>query len=597
MFEVLLHADMALESGALDQAERSYWQLIELDPTNAIAVVGLARVSMERGDHRLARTFADQALTMDPEMVAARNILETLKGGAPAPPNSDLPDFPRLAAESLEALGRGRAGQPVTGGPAPESGAEELDLDDMDDAGPPAGFEAASLAERRQAGRRATAEAAAAAELAAAAQAASSAAPSEAARRPQTPPRPKAHQALGDRARRNLLPGERRPRPRTEDPFAAAESAAAIEAVDETDDVVIEAHLARPPSRSKDKVGDALGGIEATGQEESIAMRIALVPDAARLAAAELAEATFGAAVARGEDESVAIRVKLMADAARLEAAELGAAELHAAEVKAAELRAAGIEATAAGTEAPAGDNAAGHGAGDNDVAGNDAAELPSAELESAELNAVDEREAARIDDDVFGVAELVASEELGPAPTHRIDLDALEAELRAAELRAHMVESGEPEAAAEPAAGVAATAGDGGAGPTEATPRADEPVAAGPAPAESTPAEPETARRTGSRTPPPATGEEPSEEDAEAAALREAVALVLGGESDGQGRSGEMARTAGDSTNSPPNPENTTRSGDPEEPAAAGPELSDSGSPATTEPRRKGFLRRFRGD
>jgi hypothetical protein len=571
MFEVLLHADMALESGALDQAERSYWQLIELDPTNAIAVVGLARVSMERGDHRLARTFADQALTMDPEMVAARNILETLDGGAPAPPNSDLPDFPRLAAERLEALGRGRAGQPATGGPAPESGAEEPDLDDMDDAGPPAGFEAASLAERRQAGRRATAEAAAAAELAGAAQAASSAAPSEAARRPQTPPRPKAHQALGDRARRNLLPGERRPRPRTEDPFAAAESAAAIEAVDETDDVIIEAHLARPPSRSKDKVGDALGGVEATGQEESIAMRIALVPDAARLAAAELAEATFGAAVARGEDESVAMRVKLMADAATLEAAELEAAELHAAEVKAAEARAAGIGATAAGTEAPA---------ADHDEADHAAAELQPAELESAELNAEDEREAARIDDDVFGVAELVASEELGPAPTHRIDLDALEAELTAAEMRARMVETGEPEAAAEPAAGVSAAAGDGGAVPTEAA------------------AEPETARLTGPRTPPPATGEEPSEEDAEAAALREAVALVLGGESDGTSGSGEMARaTERDSTNSPPNPENTTPNGNPEEPAADGAELSDSGSPATTEPRRKGFLRRFRGD
>jgi hypothetical protein len=337
-------------------------------------------------------------------------------------------------------------------------------------------------------------------------------------------------------------------------------------------------------------VGDALGAVEATGQEESIAMRIALVPDAARLAAAELAEATFGAAVARGEDESVAMRVKLMADAARLEAAELEAAELHAAEVKATELRApaAGPEAPAAGTEAPA---------GDKDSAENGAAGHDAAELESAELNAEDEREAARLDDDVFGVAELVASEELGPAPTHRIDLDALEAELRAAELRAHMIETGEQEAAAEPAAGVVAAAGDGGVAPTDATPRADEPVAAGPAPDESTSAEPETARQTGSRTTPQATGEEPSEEDAEAAALREAVALVLGGESDGPGRSGEMAQTVGDSTNSPPNPENTSRNGDPEEPAAEGAELSDSGSPATTEPRRKGFLRRFRGD
>ena len=66
MFEVLLQADRALASGDLDQAERSYWQLVELDPTNAIAVTGLARVSVERGDRRLARTLAVQALAIDP---------------------------------------------------------------------------------------------------------------------------------------------------------------------------------------------------------------------------------------------------------------------------------------------------------------------------------------------------------------------------------------------------------------------------------------------------------------------------------------------------------------------------------------------------
>ena len=46
MFELLLQADKALAEGLLDQAERTYWQLIELDPTNAIAVAGLARVSL-----------------------------------------------------------------------------------------------------------------------------------------------------------------------------------------------------------------------------------------------------------------------------------------------------------------------------------------------------------------------------------------------------------------------------------------------------------------------------------------------------------------------------------------------------------------------
>ena len=36
MFEVLLQAGKALEAGELDQAEESYWQIVELDPSNAI---------------------------------------------------------------------------------------------------------------------------------------------------------------------------------------------------------------------------------------------------------------------------------------------------------------------------------------------------------------------------------------------------------------------------------------------------------------------------------------------------------------------------------------------------------------------------------
>jgi len=69
MFELLLQADRALAKGALDQAERTYWQLVELDPTNAMAVAGLARVWLERGDERSARTFADRALSIDPDSV------------------------------------------------------------------------------------------------------------------------------------------------------------------------------------------------------------------------------------------------------------------------------------------------------------------------------------------------------------------------------------------------------------------------------------------------------------------------------------------------------------------------------------------------
>jgi hypothetical protein len=511
MFEVLLQADMALASGALDQAERSYWQLIELDPANAIAVVGLARVSMERGDHRLARTFADRALAMDPEMVAAKRILETLNGGAAEAPGSEQPDLPLLAAQRLEALGRRRAAAAQDGGVDARAGGGKpgkRGKEAVDETRKPLPqLPAEPLAERRQAGRQAAAAAAAAA---------------EAAPRPQAPPRPKAHQALGDRAHRNLLPEDLKLRARADDPFAAAESAAAIEAVDETDDVVIEAHLgraARAPDQTEDRLGEILGAVDATGEDESIAMRLALV-----------AEAT----------------------------------DLDATEVDA----------------------------------------------------AAEEREAAELDEGVFGVAELVAAEELGPAPTRRIDLDALEADLRAAELRAAQREVSEHDAVPPTGADEEAElmAAELASAELAAAERASEWIAQG---------EPEAAEldaRGGRREPivlpaaPRAAGEEATEEDAESEALREAVALVLGGEADGSGNAGKAdeatATEAGDPAlrpaggrpqapgTSPLSPsEKLTGNGGPGESGADDAEPADSDSSATKEPRRKGLLRRFRGD
>jgi hypothetical protein len=649
MFEVLLQAERALSSGALDQAERSYWQLIELDPTNAIAVAGLARVSMQRGDQRLARTFADRALAMDPEMVSAKKILETLNGGVTEAPGSEQPDLPLLAAQRLEALGRRRAvaveDESVVDERASGAGPGKRDKDELDETGRPLPEHPAEPpAERRKAGRQAAAAA-------------------EAAPRPQASPRPKAHQALGDRARRNLVPEDLKPRPRADDPFAAAESAAAIEAVDETDDVVIEEHVGRAGrarSQAEDKLGEVLGAVDATGEDESIAMRVALVADAAELEAAEMDAATFGAIDATGEDESIAMRVALVADAGQLEAAGTEAAEMGAAES-----RAVGSDASAAGLE--------------------------PAELESAELNAAAglepaereaaEREAAELDEGVFGVAELVAAEELGPAPSRRIDLDALEADLRAAELRAALREAGEHDAAAQmeaeaeaeaelmaaeltsaelataerasewiaeaeaDAAQVDAVGGlperasewiaeaEADAAQVDAVgglpERASEWIAEAKADAAQVdavgglpepvvpPAGPPSARPASPPASPPETGEEPTEDEAEAAALREAVALVLGSEADGAGNTGEpdeaneaaeneaedpalrpargRPRTSGTSPRS--TPENSTADNGPGEPGAQGAEPANSDSRATTEPRRKGLLRRFRGD
>jgi hypothetical protein len=513
MFEVLLQADKALASGALDQAERSYWQLIELDPTNAIAVAGLARVSMERGDQRLARTFADRALAMDPEMVAARRILDAIKGGASEVAAPEQPDLPLLAAQRLEALGRRRVAARLD---------EADEVDEIDEEESARGDRAKRpgeagandrvqlpqlprepLPERRQAGREAAAAAAAAAEAGPRSQP-----PNQAAGRP------KAHQALGDRARRNLLPDDLKPQPRAEDPFAAAESAATIEAIDQTEDVAIEEHPGRSgrgQNRATDPQGEVLGAVDATDEDDSIAMRVALVADA-DLEAAEL-------------------------DTTAPAGAQLASAQMAAAE--------------------------------------------PDAALEAADLQ-LSELEAAEFDEGVLGVAELVASEEFGPEPSRRIDLDALEAELAAAEQRAAERAAAEHRPPAEAAA-------DDQVELSAAELASSEVATVIPA------------------TPPPV-GDEATEEDAEAAALREALEVVLGGDApDTPDR--DEARPVQKPTEGPAEKERSAAAGRPgnsDKGRTAGSELdhpagsvAESAAPAdpAPEPRRKGLLRRFRGD
>ena len=74
MIEALLQAERLLVHGMVDQAERIYAGALEQDPLNAIAVVGLARVALERGDDRLAYEHARRALEIDPENTAALRL-------------------------------------------------------------------------------------------------------------------------------------------------------------------------------------------------------------------------------------------------------------------------------------------------------------------------------------------------------------------------------------------------------------------------------------------------------------------------------------------------------------------------------------------
>ena len=79
MIEILLQAEKALSLGLLDRAETLYRQVAEADPRNSIAVVGLARVALERGDDAESLALARRALKIDPENSAAQRLVQRLE--------------------------------------------------------------------------------------------------------------------------------------------------------------------------------------------------------------------------------------------------------------------------------------------------------------------------------------------------------------------------------------------------------------------------------------------------------------------------------------------------------------------------------------
>jgi len=95
VIEMMLEAERALAVGRLDQAEKLYAQVVAADPRNAIAVVGLSRVALERDDQRGAYTYAKQALVLDPDNPMAshmaRRMAELMAGRGEVPPDDPVP--------------------------------------------------------------------------------------------------------------------------------------------------------------------------------------------------------------------------------------------------------------------------------------------------------------------------------------------------------------------------------------------------------------------------------------------------------------------------------------------------------------------------
>ena len=112
MIELMLEAERAMAIGLLDNAERMYRQVVAIDPRNSIAVTGLARVALERGDQRGAYTFARRALALDPENPIASHLSQRMaeqmrNRGEPLP--ADLP----APAPTSPAAGSPAAGEPA----------------------------------------------------------------------------------------------------------------------------------------------------------------------------------------------------------------------------------------------------------------------------------------------------------------------------------------------------------------------------------------------------------------------------------------------------------------------------------------------------
>jgi hypothetical protein len=120
VIEMLLQADRLLTVDMIEQADAIYRRVAEQDPRNAIAVVGMARCALARGEDQEAYRLAARALDIDPENDMARRMtvrmaeVLTYRG-------ETLPEVPGATAPSGPAPSGPAPSAPVT---APEPAGE-----------------------------------------------------------------------------------------------------------------------------------------------------------------------------------------------------------------------------------------------------------------------------------------------------------------------------------------------------------------------------------------------------------------------------------------------------------------------------------------
>jgi tetratricopeptide (TPR) repeat protein len=74
VIEQILQADRYLQVDQVERARDMYQRVVDMDPGNAIAVVGLARCALADGSDEQAYVLASRALDIDPENDMARRM-------------------------------------------------------------------------------------------------------------------------------------------------------------------------------------------------------------------------------------------------------------------------------------------------------------------------------------------------------------------------------------------------------------------------------------------------------------------------------------------------------------------------------------------